>query len=143
MASRATYQNICPEVSRYLTSQFYERNYNLSQRLDILEVLGAAAQELSQPVDSKQSMEQERLSYKLAPTDSGHSSDGWREIVKQRVESKTRRFPKGATKEVVATKNRFGLVAGCFFYPLMANFDSKGRHTKLRPHGVVKFMESP
>lgn len=113
------------QVSRYLTSQFYERNYNLRQRLDILEVLGAAAQDLSQPLDSKQSMEQVKLSYKVAPTDVGNSNDGWREIVKQRVESKTRRFRKGATKEVVATNNRFGLVAGCFFYPLMANFDRK------------------
>lgn len=68
-------------------------------------------------------MEQVKLSYKVAPTDFGNSNDGWREIVKQRVESKTRRFRKGATKEVVATNNRFGLVAGCFFYPLMANFD--------------------
>ncbi|KAH9490222.1 TEL2, telomere maintenance protein 2 [Bulinus truncatus] len=40
----------CPhKVAEYLSSQFYERNYSSRQRMDILEVLANAAQELSQP----------------------------------------------------------------------------------------------
>ena len=34
-------------VSEYLTQQFYERNYNIRQRMDMLEVLASAAQEIS------------------------------------------------------------------------------------------------
>ncbi|XP_061169195.1 telomere length regulation protein TEL2 homolog [Saccostrea echinata] len=112
------------QVSKYLTTQFYERNYNLRQRMDILEVLGAAAQELSQPSES-QPMEKGKPSNKITALDSENSSEGWREIVKQRIESKTRRFGRGSRKEVVATKNKFAPVAGCFFYPLMANYDRK------------------
>ena len=88
-----------------------------------MQVLGGAAQELSQPVGSSQSAEHEKPTKKITPVQSQNSPEGWREIVRQRIESKTRRFAKGAQKEVVASKNRFGVVAGGFFYPLMANFD--------------------
>ena len=88
-----------------------------------MQVLGGAAQELSQPAGSSQSAEHEKPTNKITPVQSQNSPEGWREIVRQRIESKTRRFAKGAKKEVVASKNRFGAVAGSFFYPLMANFD--------------------
>ena len=88
-----------------------------------MQVLGGAAQELSQPAGSSQSAEHEKPTNKITPVQSQNSPEGWREIVRQRIESKTRRFAKGAQKEVVASKNRFGVVAGGFFYPLMANFD--------------------
>jgi hypothetical protein len=90
--------------------------------MHIEQVLGAAAQELSQPAESR-STERETPPSKTASRDPGSSSEDWREIVKQRLESKTRRFGKGTRKELVATKNKFAAVAGCFFYPLMANYD--------------------
>jgi hypothetical protein len=34
-------------VTPYLTSQFYEKNYTVQQRVDILDVLESAARELS------------------------------------------------------------------------------------------------
>ena len=44
----------------------------------------------------------------------------WREVVQKRIDSKTRRFGKGRSQpEPVATANKFGAVAGEFFYPLM------------------------
>ncbi|KAL5018489.1 hypothetical protein ScPMuIL_004211 [Solemya velum] len=110
----------CPvEVSDYLTEEFYNRNYNIRQRLDMLEVLAAAARELSTPEvsDTKNKVEQ------LPPED---SLEGWQEVIKKRVESKTRRFSKGRTKpEPVPVPNRFSSVSGHFFYPLLKNFDRK------------------
>ncbi|KAK0044242.1 telomere length regulation protein TEL2 [Biomphalaria pfeifferi] len=109
----------CPQkVSEYLSTQFYERNYNTRQRMDILEVLANAAQELSQP--EKQSHEK-----KPSPGIASNSGpSGWREVVQKRIESNTRRFAQGRTKpEPVATLNKFTQVAGQFFYPLMAKAD--------------------
>ncbi|ESO81979.1 hypothetical protein LOTGIDRAFT_135529 [Lottia gigantea] len=113
----------CPvEVSEYLTSQFYEKNYNLRQRMDILEVLSAAAQELAKPVDKSKVKEKpkvEEIKPNLDP-------ESWREIVDKRIESKTRRFIKGRSKpEPVAVANRFAPVAGNFFFPLLRFFDRK------------------
>ena len=44
----------------------------------------------------------------------------WRSVVQRRIDSKTRRFSKRPSQsEAVLSLNRFGNVAGCFFYPLM------------------------
>ncbi|XP_076458340.1 telomere length regulation protein TEL2 homolog isoform X2 [Babylonia areolata] len=118
----------CPkQVAPFLTRQFYERNYNIRQRLDILEVLTAAAQKLSQPYQPSSKKGGKRTAH--------HNEEArlldarpetWREVVQRRIESKTRRFGKGRTQpEPVATANRFGAVAGEFFYPLMALCDRR------------------
>lgn len=50
----------------------------------------------------------------------GAQPDSWRMVVQRRIDNKTRRFGKGRSKpEVTLTPNRFGPVAGEFFYPLM------------------------
>uniref|UniRef100_A0A4W3HTK7 Telomere length regulation protein TEL2 homolog n=1 Tax=Callorhinchus milii TaxID=7868 RepID=A0A4W3HTK7_CALMI len=80
-------------VAQYLTQQFYAVNYSLCQRLDILDVLALAAQELSQPGTES----------KAAPAallDCGRGGGGaalpvphaqhWRRIVDERIKSKTR-----------------------------------------------------
>lgn len=95
---------------------------NLNMYMYLEQVLGAAAQELSQPAESRPT-EKAAPPGKTASRDSDSTTEDWREIVKQRIESKTRRFGKGTRKELVATKNKFASVAGCFFYPLMANYD--------------------
>ncbi len=124
----------CPvDVSQYLTGQFYERNYNIRQRLDMLEVLGAAAQELAKPDDGKS---QQGASSSVihgntngAGVHDSHEelqSKNWQEIVQERIEKKTRRFAKGRqTPAKQAVVNRFAPVAGHFFFPLMANYDKK------------------
>lgn len=100
------------DVARYLIQQFYERNYNVRQRLDILDVLSSAVRELSKPHQHQQILEEKR----------GHHSS----IVETRLESKTRRFVKGPTRlPLTSAPNRLISVIGWFFYPLMNEFDKK------------------
>ena len=118
-------------MAAYLTSEFYESNYNLRQRMDILDVLAAAARELSQP--SQQGQPQRDLNtakpYEItsAAVDEGRldsDTHNWQAVVQRRIESKTRRFGTGRTKpEPVPVANRFAPVAGDFFFPLLRNFD--------------------
>ncbi|KAK3595114.1 hypothetical protein CHS0354_002366 [Potamilus streckersoni] len=115
------------QVADYLTNEFYDRNYNIRQRLDMLEVLASAAQELSQPVDPQKGSTDVAPKSKIQEL-KGHQdgSETWQQIVQKRIDSKTRRFAKGRTKpEPTPVPNRFAPVAGYFFYPLMKNFDRK------------------
>ncbi|XP_068610664.1 telomere length regulation protein TEL2 homolog [Brachionichthys hirsutus] len=111
-------------VTQYLTTEFYSLNYSLRQRLDILEVLAAAAQELSKPI-----AEARDPSLGLpARTDltpyTGDSPVHWRQEVEMRIQSKTKRFRKVTTQPPAkATPNRYAPVAGHFFFPLLRNYD--------------------
>ncbi|XP_072204942.1 telomere length regulation protein TEL2 homolog isoform X2 [Excalfactoria chinensis] len=111
-------------VAQYLTSQFYSLNYSLRQRMDILDVLVLAAQELSHPRGRgkpKHSGAQTPC-IQLLP-ESGSSKD-WRRIVDERIKSKTRRFAKGQSQaEQPPGPNEFSSLAGHFFFPLIQNFD--------------------
>lgn len=72
-------------MAEYLTSQFYALNYSLRQRMDILDVLTLAAQELSRPG---------RLG-RASPCSTGPggpAAPAWRVVVEERIRSKTRRF---------------------------------------------------
>ncbi|XP_048248050.1 telomere length regulation protein TEL2 homolog isoform X1 [Haliotis rufescens] len=115
----------CPRtVADYLTQEFYERNYNLRQRMDILEVLVAAAKELSKP--SPPSTQAAHRKVEEIQSSSQADSATWREIVEKRIESKTRRFARGRSQPLPQPMpNMFAPVAGHFFYPLMKNFDRK------------------
>ncbi|XP_071129254.1 telomere length regulation protein TEL2 homolog [Mytilus edulis] len=107
------------QVADYLTAEFYDRNYNLRQRMDILEVLASAAQELSQPAEQPVINPSDKKIVEV-------EEDTWQSIVQKRIETKTRRFSKGKSKpELQKTMNRFAPVAGHFFYPLMTRFDRK------------------
>uniref|UniRef100_A0A8D2P278 Telomere length regulation protein TEL2 homolog n=1 Tax=Zosterops lateralis melanops TaxID=1220523 RepID=A0A8D2P278_ZOSLA len=111
-------------VAKYLTSQFYSLNYSLRQRMDILDVLVLAAQELSCPKfhgKTKPSGAQ-KPSIQL-PLGSDSSKD-WRRIVDERIKSKTRRFNTGRSHvELASCPNQFNSVAGYFFFPLIQHFD--------------------
>ncbi|XP_013863647.1 telomere length regulation protein TEL2 homolog [Austrofundulus limnaeus] len=114
----------CIPVTQYLTTEFYSLNYSLRQRLDILEVLALAAQELSAPISDKNvSSSGGRTSAEL----SLHQSDDpahWRQVVEKRIQSKTKRISKGATQPAAQpTPNRYAPVAGYFFFPLLRNYD--------------------
>nr|XP_054499269.1 telomere length regulation protein TEL2 homolog isoform X3 [Agelaius phoeniceus] len=112
------------EVAKYLTSQFYSLNYSLRQRMDILDVLVLAAQELSCPKfrgKTKHSGVQKPCIQLLPESD---SSKGWRRIVEERIKSKTRRFDMGQSRvELASCPNEFNSVAGYFFFPLIQHFD--------------------
>ncbi|XP_069840239.1 telomere length regulation protein TEL2 homolog [Dendropsophus ebraccatus] len=116
-------------VSRYLTGEFYTLNYSLRQRMDILDVLAAAAQELSETVNPKKA-EAPKMTHDLQSPSSTYGdmkSDGsidWRKIVEERIANKTRRFAKGQRSTTPAsTPNRFHAAAGHFFFPLIQNYD--------------------
>ncbi|XP_067671945.1 telomere length regulation protein TEL2 homolog [Haliotis asinina] len=115
----------CPkQVADYLTQEFYERNYNLRQRMDILEVVVAAATELSKPSPSYE----QAAHCKVEEIHHSSQADGasWRDIVEKRIESKTRRFARGRSQPLPQPViSKFAPVAGHFFYPLMKNFDRK------------------
>ncbi|KAJ1098144.1 hypothetical protein NDU88_003260 [Pleurodeles waltl] len=118
-------------VSQYLTTEFYAMNYSLRQRMDILDVLASAAQELSEPKTPMASSAPVPLYSAIEvlystetshPTSSPHQD--WRRIVDERIQSKTRRFAKGTSHDAPSTTpNRFGPVAGHFFFPLIQHFD--------------------
>ncbi|XP_051488286.1 telomere length regulation protein TEL2 homolog isoform X1 [Apus apus] len=111
-------------VAKYLTSQFYSLNYSLCQRVDILDVLVLAAQELSSPQShgkTKHSGVQKPCVQLLPGSD---SSKDWRKIVDERIKSKTRRFATGQSQvELPSGPNQFHSVAGHFFFPLIQHFD--------------------
>ncbi|KAG7506690.1 hypothetical protein JOB18_012547 [Solea senegalensis] len=112
----------CVPVTQYLTTEFYSLNYSLRQRLDMLEVLALAAQELSKPLA-------ERRDSPVCTADSADLMTGdnplhWREVVDKRIQSKTKRRSKGSTQpSAKAAPNRFAPVAGHFFFLLLRNYD--------------------
>ncbi|XP_061455954.1 telomere length regulation protein TEL2 homolog [Rhineura floridana] len=111
-------------VAQYLTSEFYSLNYSLRQRMDILDVLAMAAQELSRPFSPKPKQLPSPKHPSIQILSSNTSSPDWQKVVDERIKSKTRRFAKGHSQpEPPSAPNRFGPVAGHFFFPLLQNFD--------------------
>lgn len=110
-------------VAQYLTSQFYALNYSLRQRMDILDVLTLAAQELSRP--GRPGRTSQQGSPALAASQPGSTTaPDWRVLVEERIRSKTRRFSKGCPRRALASgPNEFSSVAGHFFFPLIQHFD--------------------
>ncbi|XP_053220689.1 telomere length regulation protein TEL2 homolog isoform X2 [Podarcis raffonei] len=112
------------EVAKFLTSEFYSLNYSLRQRMDILDVLARAAQELSQPFSPKAKQLPSLKQPSIQILSSNSSSPDWQKVVDERIRSKTRRFAKGQSQaKPPSAPNRFGPVAGHFFFPLLRNFD--------------------
>uniref|UniRef100_A0A8C9SIY9 Telomere length regulation protein TEL2 homolog n=1 Tax=Scleropages formosus TaxID=113540 RepID=A0A8C9SIY9_SCLFO len=110
-------------VAEYLTTEFYSVNYSLRQRMDILEVLALSAQELSKPI-AEQGRPSLPPSAAVTLVDPQSVPSNWRQVVEQRIQSKTRRFGKsGAPAPVTATPNRYASVAGFFFFPLLQSYD--------------------
>jgi len=113
-------------IAEYLGSEFYARNYNIRQRIDILDVLAAAATELAELPKTASSPSATDENSSLAPATEDSTQQNWSEIVRQRIEAKTRRFGKGRQcPPPVSAPNRFAGVAASFFYPLLQNFDRR------------------
>ncbi|KAI4879433.1 hypothetical protein NFI96_030913 [Prochilodus magdalenae] len=108
-------------VVEYLTTEFFSLNYSLRQRLDILEVLALAAQELSEPITAK-GVASRPVPAAVTLEQCGEV-EHWRQVVEKRIQSKTRRISKGAAQPPEATPNRYAPVAGYFFFPLLRNYD--------------------
>ncbi|KAM4819953.1 telomere length regulation protein TEL2 homolog [Thomomys bottae] len=118
-------------VAEYLTSQFYSLNYSLRQRMDILDVLILAAQELSRPGRLQRPVchgspgpGPQGSPAQVASQPGSAGTPDWRVVVEERIRSKTRRFSKGSSWQKLASgPNNFNSVAGCFFFPLIQRFD--------------------
>jgi len=109
-------------VAEYLTSQFYALNFSLRQRVDILDVLTLAAQELSRPGRLPKAPQCGSPSPASQP--SSTQAPAWRAVVQERIRSKTRRFSQRSPRwGPDAGPNEFNLVAGYFFFPLIRHFD--------------------
>lgn len=119
----------CPQqIACYLTEEFFAPNYNLQQRMDMLNVLADAAQQLSAPAEvTKMRAVPRKFPFpQAASAKTPEIIPEWQKIVQERINSKTKRFVKGPTKpQPLAVANKFAGVAGFFFFPLMKNFDSK------------------
>ncbi|XP_045318009.1 telomere length regulation protein TEL2 homolog isoform X1 [Leopardus geoffroyi] len=109
-------------VAEYLTSQFYALNFSLRQRMDILDVLTLAAQELSRPGRAPKDPQCDPQG--PAPPPGSAVAPAWRAVVEERIRNKTRRFSQGSARRGRdAGANQFSLVAGYFFFPLIQHFD--------------------
>ena len=119
----------CPQqVSCYLTEEFFAPNYNLQQRLDMLNVLADTAQQLSSPseIQKIRSVPRKYSFQQVSSSSFDQVVPDWQKIVQERIDKKTKRFAKGPTKpQPKPVANKFSSVAGFFFFPLMKNFDSK------------------
>ncbi|KAG8176559.1 hypothetical protein JTE90_010770 [Oedothorax gibbosus] len=117
-------------VSEYLASQFYEKDYNISQRLIMLDVLAQGSRILSKPLKEDPQLIQDRYSSKAKFAESVEKT--WKSIVDQRIATKTRFITKSTPKPPLPeTPNRFSMVAGYFFYPLISKYDKSHKMLKL------------
>jgi len=113
----------CPyKVAPFLTREFYRDNLTLQTRGDVLDVMTAAATELSSVKGSTPSLKKASNPAIAAPSPS--RNDAAQIIIAARLEQKTRRFhstvpPKGPLSE----KNKFHALAPTFFYPLLNQYD--------------------
>jgi len=89
-------------VVRYLTQEFYERNYSLSQRMDILTVLVNGASELANV------------------TEQGKLTREPKVLIRDESEKRSRHARSVATSLV----NRFTPLATYFFFPLLNGYDN-------------------
>ena len=101
---------VSPKKSvKYLTSQFYEPNYNLQHRMDILDVLSDAAKELANVSQFPLAPATEEDNIPQNPT------------ILNIVGHTTRRFT--TRKPVVTAKNNFLPHASQFYFPLVQHYD--------------------
>lgn len=115
------------EAAQFLTREFYQVNYSVVQRLDMLHVITAVANELSSQPPLK------------GDSISSTSARPATELVQERIESRTRRFfPSSSTRqEPVKFVNRFSPLAGMFFFPLAEKLDRCLAHLSLMDQDFV------
>jgi hypothetical protein len=84
------------ESAQYLTSQFYEAGYTLTQRIDILHVLVVSIQKLSSPNEAPIfdrrlfANSNEQVSNLIPFNKSNENESIWRQIVEKRIAEKTK-----------------------------------------------------
>lgn len=91
------------QTADYLTGEVYGANHSVRMRLEVLEVLTLAAQELT------------RVQPGVLPPPQAPP------LLSEKLEGQTRRFP--SARPVEGSPNQFAPVVGYFFYPLLNGFD--------------------
>lgn len=115
-------------VAEYLTKQFYSPNINVRLRLDVLEVLACASQKLSDievsRIDELGSVIPDNSLISTNSTNlTNLTNERWKDEIERNINAKSRIISRGAQKQLKETMNKFGGLAGFFFYPLMKNYD--------------------
>ncbi|XP_045036160.1 telomere length regulation protein TEL2 homolog isoform X3 [Daphnia magna] len=121
------------DSAQFLTGEFYQTNYSVVQRLDMLHVISATVQELSWRPDSNSSCIGNEISEKKVVPD----SQDWRLIVSRRIESNTRRFSSNDRRMPLKYQNSFSSLAGHFFFPLAEKLDRCLVHLSLMDQDFV------
>lgn len=113
-------------VVPYLSRQFYADNRSVKDRLDCLDVLLAAVQELSclhKTGSEPEGQSAPQLAFSNLSIDQSKELTRAQEahaIVRRRVEQKTRRWGVKRGPDKTEGENRFGALAGLFFYSLIS-----------------------
>lgn len=117
------------ESAEHLGREFYQANYSVVQRIDMLHAINAAAQELSS----------NPLLAECTPKAGQSKREDWRCEVEQRIERKTRRFFPHSSRlqDPVTFQNRFTPFAGAFFFPLAEKLDRRLVHLSLMDEDFV------
>ncbi|XP_067946641.1 telomere length regulation protein TEL2 homolog isoform X2 [Watersipora subatra] len=126
-------------VANYLCREFSSRNYNVRQRLDMLDALAVAAMELSNPVSDKEKTSLP-LVVDMASLNVQDESEepNWKRVVEERIKSKTRRFASASAPTPQGSANKFAAVAGHFFFPLLAASQvGLGEHSPLSEDSIL------
>lgn len=121
------------QCAQYLTSQFYEAGYSLSQRGDILNILVMSAQQLSDPniekIIDRRALDKSYINYNMI------TEEHFRNLVKKRssISKETKKviefffffkFNFYFKKTTVKSKeNKFSDFVGYFFFPLLNQYD--------------------
>eukprot|EP01132_Coremiostelium_polycephalum_P005229 gene5229-6510_t len=111
-------------VVPFLTKSFYEPNYSLSQRLEILEVLSEGAKVLS--ADNNQQQKQQQQQQQQNKLESLSTINSLLNINQQQeIKSigKTRKWGIPTQPRPVIKSNQFHKYSTLFFYPLLSKYD--------------------
>ena len=109
-------------VADFLCYQFYEENYTIGHRLDILDIIVQAAKDLSKiEIEVDETALEDTTKKNMKP---------WEIEVMERLKKKTRIF-NSATKVDIGKENKFNAVCGNFFYALMNQYDKEIRSLSL------------
>jgi len=121
------------ESAEFLTSQFYDAGYSLTQRTDILHTLVMSIQKLSNPnedpIFDKRLLyiqNQNKLTNLLALNQnyaSNQINENWKELIQKRIDSKTKIKKTAKTTITKLKENKFSEVYGYFFFSLLKPYD--------------------
>ncbi|RZF49179.1 hypothetical protein LSTR_LSTR008465 [Laodelphax striatellus] len=117
--------------AEFLCKCFHEDNkrFSIAHRLLMLDVIAEGAKLLSSPTKDPVRLAQESMSLQIVipKKETIKSSPNWEDVVKERINKKTRVFCHPSARMPVGKKNVFASVVGSFFFPLIRG---KGETTR-------------